>query len=113
MKKIQKIFIIILMLISIFNIYKIIDCHIWINSKTMWDGGLGVAQIYILGFILALVLQIINILLLLVLLKCEEKINKIILISILIIVGTFFIPIYKFPVLYPYNNLYHIAIFKI
>ena len=109
MKKLSNICII---LISIFNIYKIIDCYIWINSKTFWGGGLGVAEIYIWGFILALVLQILNILIAIFLLKHEEK-NKFIWISLLIIVGTFLIPIYKFPILYPYNNLYNMAIFKI
>ena len=109
MKKLSNICII---LISIFNIYKIIDCYIWINSTTFWGGGLGAAEIYIGGFILALVLQILNILLAIFLLKRKEK-NKFIWISLLIIVGTFLIPIYKFPILYPYNNLYNMAIFKI
>lgn len=108
----KKIFKICIILISILNIYKIIDCYIWINSTTFWGGGLGKAEIYIWGFILALVLQIINILLTIFLFKLEGKINKFIWISVLIIIGTFLIPIYKFPILYPYNNLYNMSIFK-
>ena len=111
MKRINNILVVAMMLISIFNIYKIIDCYTWINTTSFWDGGLGAAEIYFCNFLLAMILQIVNVLLTIVCLIHEEKINKFIWISLLIIIGTFFIPIYKFYVLYPYNNLYNIPLF--
>ena len=101
-------------LISIFNIYKIIDCYKWVSRPRTFIAydGLGTPSLYIGGVIVALVLQIINILLLTLALKRKEKISKFIGISACIIVVTFFIPIYKFPILYPYHNLYNMIIFK-
>lgn len=111
MKKWEKILSIILLIISIFNIIELIKCSVWISSTTEWIGGLGAANIYKLGFVFALILQIISIILLAIGLKFKKKVDLFIYLAIVIIVVTYFIPIYGYPILYPYNNLYNMAIF--
>lgn len=111
MKKWEKILSGILLVISIFNVIKIVSCLIWISSTTDWIGGLGNAEIYILGVVVAILLQIASITLVIVGLKTNNKLDLLMYIAIVILVLTYFIPIYKYQILYPYNNLYDIAIF--
>ena len=108
---------IIIILISIFNIYKAIHCYICFNSPThsivlsnknsdiIWvppapAGGLE-PEIYSPWFQIVLVIQFINIFLQFYLLKYEKTILKnekkyiMILISVFIIVATFFIPSHR------------------
>jgi len=110
MKIVKKVCMVLLALASIWNIYKIIDCYTWIHSPTTeWSGGLGKAEFYVGFGTVALLLQVVNVAWMtrtFIKEKSEKKMNRNITISIIIWIVSYFIPIYGFYLLYPYNNLY-------
>ena len=130
MKKNDKnIIIVILIMLSIYNICCAIHCFKRANPKKEEEieiipispreispiemGGLGSRKIYKLGFIAVLVLQFINIGLLIFLLKNTKKAKVFLIVSALIVIGTYFIPVYRFAVdIYLYNNIYEHSIFE-
>ena len=125
----KKLIFITIILISIFNIYKAIDCYIWINSpkEIVLSNGVSVVppgglspEIYSPWFQIVLVIQFINIYLQYYLLKHEKILLKderkkyiIILISVFIIVATFFIPSHREYTINSYYNIYNMEIFNL
>ncbi len=99
----------IIMIISIFNIYKAFSYYLWINTPSTDIGGL-FPKICSMGFQFALVIQIINIFLQIFILKYEKQTNKIIVISLLIIIATLFIPVCKWMPVGTYSNIYDMDI---
>ena len=112
--KIERMFMILLIILAIWNVYCVYDCYQFCNVEGPWMGGLGIPTFNAIPSILIIVGQVINIILLVLILKEKNNrkiINLYFIIVILIFIATLCIPIYGFPVLYPHMNLYGYSIF--
>lgn len=112
--KVERVFMVLLIILAIWNMYCVYNCYQLCNIEVMSEGGLGIPTFNIIPSILVIILQIINIILLILILKEKDNrkiINLYSIIVLIIFIVTLFIPVYRFPILYPRMNLYGYNIF--